>query len=485
AAGSSSGADVSYLWTTADGAFSGPTDQSEAVAMAAGSYLLQVTYQSNGCSSWASVTVESDVTLPSLELALPDTITCVQPVVSLSANTDLPDSLALWHWQVEEGALEGDLFGDSVLALEAGTYVVFLENSSNQCMVSDTIMVWADTISPEVFAGEDVYLSCDEESAWLLGSVAYNDQLNIHWETTDGLLLSGEDTAVAEAGAAGTYVLFVESQLNGCVNSDTAEVFQQWPQSMSLEVQQPDCAQPLGSIAVLAVEGGLEPYLYSIDGGQSFSSQSSFEGLEPGAYEVVAEDIQGCRLEEEVQLVEPPVFLLHFAEEAYYIHYGESVLLEPAWAGGVPASWQWSPAEGLSCADCAMPEATPFHTTRYEVQAVSEEGCEASASVLVVTDEREPVYIPNAFSPNGDGYNDLFEVYLPQGSESQLLSLQIFDRWGESVFLWEGDGSSGLKGWNGTFRGQPAQAGVYAYVLQLRDRKGRIRIFSGDFVLVR
>ncbi len=485
AAGSSSGTDVSYLWTTAGGAFSGPVNQFEAVAVAAGSYLLQVTYQSNGCSSWASVTVESDVALPSLELALPDTITCAQPVVSLSANTDLPDSLALWHWQVEEGALEGDLFGGSVLALEAGTYVVFLENASNQCMVSDTVSVWADTISPEVFAGEDVYLSCEEESVWLLGSVAFNGQLNIYWETADGLLLSGEDTAVAEAGAAGAYVLFVENQLNGCVNSDTAEVFQQWPQSMSLEVQQPDCAQPLGAITVLEIEGGLEPYLYSIDGGLSFSAQFSFEGLEPGTYEVVAEDIQGCRLEEVVQLVEPPVFLLHFAEEVYYIRYGESVLLDPGWAGGVPASWQWSPAEGLSCADCAMPEAGPLQTTRYEVQAVSEEGCEASASVLVVTDEREPVYIPNAFSPNGDGYNDVFEVYLPQGSESQLLSLQIFDRWGESVFLWEGEGSSGLKGWNGTFRGQPVQAGVYVYVLQLRDREGRTRIFSGDFVLVR
>ncbi len=99
------------------------------------------------------------------------------------------------------------------------------------------------------------------------------------------------------------------------------------------------------------------------------------------------------------------------------------------------SSWSWTPAEGLSCDDCERPWAGPYRSGQYRLVVTDLSGCTAQASVNIQVDRRRDVYAPNVFSPNGDGLNDRFTIYGRGITEIKLL--QVFDRWGNQLFLGE------------------------------------------------
>ena len=89
------------------------------------------------------------------------------------------------------------------------------------------------------------------------------------------------------------------------------------------------------------------------------------------------------------------------------------------------------------------------------------------------------IYIPNAFSPNGDGVNDTLTPYFDHALY-QLLDFQVFDRWGNNVFK-----CNGLCAWDGINSGEASPAGVYVYYLQLKGQVGDISEVYGDVTLLR
>ena len=130
-----------------------------------------------------------------------------------------------------------------------------------------------------------------------------------------------------------------------------------------------------------------------------------------------------------------------------------------------PVTYQWSPDFSLSCSDCPNPEVIPPNTTTYEVAITDEDGCTALDSVTVFVLKKRPIYVPNAFSPNGDGINDFFTVFGgPAASEIRLL--RVFNRWGALVF--EGKNlplNNESFGWNGTFKEEVLRPDVFAYYI--------------------
>ena len=95
------------------------------------------------------------------------------------------------------------------------------------------------------------------------------------------------------------------------------------------------------------------------------------------------------------------------------------------------------------------------------------------------------IYIPNAFSPNDDGQNDRFTIYgKPQ--LARVLSLQIFDRWGERVFDNKNfDLNDENAGWGGTFRGRLLEHAVFVYAALIRFADGEEELYKGDVTLIR
>jgi gliding motility-associated-like protein len=144
-------------------------------------------------------------------------------------------------------------------------------------------------------------------------------------------------------------------------------------------------------------------------------------------------------------------------------------------------SYQWTPTTGLSNPNGQITNATPTQTTTYTVQ-VTDGICIKSASVKVdvleIACDRTFVYIPNAFSPNGDLENDV--LYVRSAVATKIL-FRIFDRWGELVF----ETSDQNQGWDGTFRGKLLDPDTYDYYLEATCVDGEDKIIKGNVTLLR
>lgn len=145
-------------------------------------------------------------------------------------------------------------------------------------------------------------------------------------------------------------------------------------------------------------------------------------------------------------------------------------------------TYTWSPAENLDNPLIFNPIANPTETTTYQVQVQNAEGCEALAfvtvTVVTLACEEPFVFIPNAFTPNNDGVNDVFFV---RGKNFDELYIAIFNRWGQRVF----ESNSPDIGWDGTFHGDQLPPDVYGYYAEVRCLDGTIFVKKGNLALIR
>jgi gliding motility-associated-like protein len=156
----------------------------------------------------------------------------------------------------------------------------------------------------------------------------------------------------------------------------------------------------------------------------------------------------------------------------------------PATYSSNVVSWAWTPSVTLNCSTCPQPEASPKFNTTYTVNVTDSNGCRNSASVdIIVICKNANVFVPNTFSPNGDGSND---VFYPRGHGiNRVKSLRIYNRWGEMVFDKNdfpiNDPSSG---WDGTYKGRKPVADVYVYQVEIYCDNGDIIHFDGNISLI-
>jgi len=168
--------------------------------------------------------------------------------------------------------------------------------------------------------------------------------------------------------------------------------------------------------------------------------------------------------------------------QVFSVAYGQSVLLTPVVSAGV-VGYAWRPATGLSNAAIAEPTASPTHSIVYELRVVSNQGCVDSGAIDV--DVFSPLRLPNAFTPNGDGKNDIF--YVLGGPYGEVIKqFAVFDRWGRVVFRVE-DAPAGdpAYGWDGRQRGNAAAAGTYVYLLTVQLPGQPQQSYHGTVELIR
>ena len=138
------------------------------------------------------------------------------------------------------------------------------------------------------------------------------------------------------------------------------------------------------------------------------------------------------------------------------------------------------------------PIVSPLESLEYTLEVVDENGCRALGDIFVELDANRNIYIPSAFSPNGDGVNDEFRVY-PCTGVTSIARAQLYDRWGNKVYETPGpiDVSSGLfcaNGlplWEGNFRGEDLNMGMYVYIVEVVFLDGVRLVYRGDVNLLR
>jgi len=144
----------------------------------------------------------------------------------------------------------------------------------------------------------------------------------------------------------------------------------------------------------------------------------------------------------------------------------------------------WSPSELVSCDSCLLTTGFPFQTTDFSV-TVGSNGCLDSDNLKILVKKERPVYIPNGFSPNGDGVNDVF--FIQAGSfVRKVKNFMIFDRWGETMFQFQDfDPNNPEFGWDGFHRGKLMNSGVYTWYAEIEFEDDLVEIYKGDVTLMR
>ena len=274
----------------------------------------------------------------------------------------------------------------------------------------------------------------------------------------------------------GNYLLEITTD-DGCILNFEYEITQPEEIQLSVDVQSVACDDgELGQISINAT-GGIPTYSYSFDG-IGFSTEPNFD-LPSGTYEITVLDENECEQSLTNVVIEAPEeFLLEIIPSAETIELGETVELQLMSNRPLNnATIAWTPPELLDCGNCIEVEGSIFETTTFQVQA-TEDGCTEETSILIRVKKSREVFVPNVFSPNGDGFNDEFEIFEGIGVEA-VLSFKVFNRWGAVVF------DDATQGWNGDFQNQPMQSGVYVWMAEVQFLDGVVELYRGDVTLVR
>lgn len=172
--------------------------------------------------------------------------------------------------------------------------------------------------------------------------------------------------------------------------------------------------------------------------------------------------------------IKKPFFEL---DEEVTIASGETIELEPIYVGPIPEEIVWTPFNDLSCDDCLNPKASPTSTTDYTIVIDVNQFCRLEKSIRVQILDR--LLLPDAFTPNGDGVNDVFQVV--NGEFYDNIEMRIYNRWGELIHQGVGDNH----GWDGVYKGKEQGIGVYIYYVEAERTNSEKLVLKGNVSLIR
>ena len=454
-----------------------------------GAYALLVTDTVNGCTQLLATTVEQDTVAPTLQLPPTDTLNCV--VETVTGRVDAAGALGRtfgYNWTSATGTINSGATAPVLTVSAAADYTVTVTDPVNGCQSTGIWTVTADYAPPVVTVPTLIETSFCAGMTEDIRIVADTNYV-YNWVARNAPILTDAGPRIT-VNAPGFYDVTVTNPGNGCMESYTVEVREDDLTDYTLQVLQPNCNRATGGVSVLRTDGGTGPFLLSTDGGAVFAPVAGTRVLTPGAYEVVLQDINGCEVSKEV-VVEEVFDLAVSLPEELVIRRGDSVQLVvtdnlPAMGSLTVDSVVWSPALGLSCSNCPAPFARPERSQAYTAEVFTSDGCSAVAGVNIIVDERETVYFPTAFSPNGDGRNDRFYPFAEPGRVSEVRDFRVFDRWGSLVYSVErlGVNDAGL-GWDGLVGGREAGGGVFVYSALVVFVGGGEVVYAGEVVLLR
>ncbi len=451
-----------------------------------GQYMFIVVDTVTLCRDSTTITIDEDQAYPPLFTDPPSVITCTNKTAVLSGGSFFPGITFKWVRIVgNDTILVGN--GASVTVALAGTYHLIGIDPANGCTNGQSIVVTANLAVPNAEAGIGFSIECFGETATLDGSASSgNSALSYMWNTNNGVIVSGADSAAPTINEPGTYTLTVTQESNGCSDTDPVVVNPKEPY-LSLSVDQPPCLGDKGTISVDSVRGAKPPIQFSLNNNSGFSTQDVFSSLSPSTYTVYLKDANGCTTSASKEIIAALPFEVTLATQAIVL-LGDSFQIATTVTGSLLdiQNVTWTPSIYLSCDTCLNPIATPYESTRYQVSVINDQGCEDRESISLFVDKSVDVYIPNIFSPNGDGLNDIFLIFANMRSIKQVNSFQIFSRWGEQVFLMENfEPNSPTFGWDGSYKGSPLNPAVFVWYAAIEFIDGRKILFEGDVTIER
>ncbi len=294
---------------------------------------------------------------------------------------------------------------------------------------------------------------------------------------------NGSTQNSAQNLSAGIYTVNVTDDY-GCIRAADITLIEPSPIALEVLFTDPNCdGLETGIISLGNASGGTPPYTFAL-GNNGFSDSITYPGLSQGDYSFFAMDANGCLAETTGSLKAPDIPVIELGDDLT-VQLGCDILIPTSTNGSDITDIVWSETSTLSCGNCLRPFALPVNNTTYRLAVTSADGCTATDSITIFVDKIRNVYFPNAFSPNNDGINDFFFINAGK-AVSEIISFQVFDRWGELVFDVENiplnDPESG---WDGTFKRKEMDASVFLWTAQIEFIDAEVIDYAGDVVLMK
>ncbi|MGB3079756.1 MAG: gliding motility-associated C-terminal domain-containing protein [Saprospiraceae bacterium] len=376
---------------------------------------------------------------------------------------------------------------DSLVCIvsDSGWYYLNID-FTNQCSFTDSVFVDLIHDAPIANAGTDQLIDCHHAEVMIDGSGSTGDHLQFAWSNIIGQVISTQTFVLVDT--AGIYYLQLTNSITGCISIDSAQVFinQNALGDVIVTVIDENCeGENNGMIEVSDILGGIPPYSYSIDSLMD-NSTGQFDSLASGGYNLHITDAFGCALDTFL-VIHPGIHLELTLPEVVQLHEEQTGLIQAT--VNVPigdlSSVQWSPAGILSCDTCLTTIVMTNKNQSLQLIVVHVNGCVDTAELNITVFPTPKIYIPNTFSPNGDGINDFFALYSNNGVES-ILEINIFDRWGEHIYQAKNlNPNIPELGWDGKFHHQEMLPGTFVYYFKLLMVDGTQKTMTGDVTLVR
>ncbi|MEL6637326.1 MAG: gliding motility-associated C-terminal domain-containing protein [Bacteroidota bacterium] len=433
--------------------------------LGAGSYLVTV-QDANACQVTAPATVGGSDG-PSIDQTQVDPTTCGADNGQIVATAT--GGVPPLSYRLSGGAEQATgNFPD----LPAGDYLLQVSDADG-CDASVALTVGAKT-PPQIRRLETLPPNCGADNGQVRILATGSAPLAY---SLDGLTYQSVDS-FSNLGA-GTYSAFVRDGDDCVVQDEVTLLAGLAPEILSIEVGPASCGLANGQVVIEAT-GGVGTLLYAIED-RNYRAEPIFTDLAGGEYLLVIEDEAACEVER-VFTVESLPNLTLAAVEVAAANCGESdgrLVLDLA-GGALP--YRYVLNGGSPSLD---PELDQLAAGAYTLQVSDANDCVVATDFSIPSGECE-LYLPNVFSPNGDGVNDWFGLYVKEGVLLRVLELQVFDRWGGLVYQNEDfivEDAGRRQSWDGTQNGRLLQPGIYVYTLRAQWENGTVEEWRGDVLV--
>jgi len=428
-------------------------------------------YVLSGCAQLITDSIIIEIK-DSLEYSLfnGDTAICLGNTLNING---IMDAGMVMQWSPAINVLNPNQFLTSITPTVPGTQKYTITGSFGTCVpVKKSFAITADPV-PILTPISDFEI-CEGATYPLNAVVTPAFNYNVIWNPASGLINSNGYNPTFVGTTSQNIQLDIVSPNAGCMASDTflATV---WPFQVG-DIKD-DTLICDGSPIQLWVTGGTGAYQWypATNLSCEFCPNPIATVMGSEHFYAILLDTHGCGDTLSLFVSVQPPFNMQLWNNDTTIYLGESIQLNVT---GAPF-YYWNPTNYISYSQSNDGLATPLSDITYYVTGVSLlQGCPQTDSFRVTVIEQD-VFVPSAFSPNGDGVNDIFHV-----TARKLITLQefkIMNRWGQQIF----ETRDISKGWDGNFKGKMQDPGVYYYMIKVASPTGKTQFLKGDITLIR
>lgn len=464
---------LSNIWNFGDGQ-ERIIDEPVYAYQAAGNYMVNLIAQNNNCRDTFELPL-SISSLPSFELVVQDTV-CAN--TSNTFRVNVAEAHENYLWTINDSILFGRQINFTFSNNGQFEVAVSVQNSLG-CTTGKTATVIALPQPLASFAIDALDLCTPAEVVFINTSTNANQ---FEWKFDQGNVVKTIDANLLYENEGDFSLDLIAGLNNQCFDTTRQTISIRQTPVLDFTIDDISCGGANdGRIEILNPQENFKYELFSNNYFQD--SPSLFNNLMPNNYSLTVIAENGCDTTYQFNISEPQALAVDVIQDSIALRKADPVQIDVTYTPK-GLNFRWIPDDFVSIVDSNRFVIAP-RTSGYYLFEVSDGRCTASDSVYFDVANRNEVYLPTAFSPNGDGENDRFFVQAGLGI-ANVVSFQIFDRRGTLVF--EANDflpNDPLSGWDGTFKGEPLTPNVFTYLVQVQYKEGILQQLAGDVTLIR